>query len=155
MDKQLKKEICGKFNRAMRDREAGGRALRLKIQGTTHEARYAAWDEKRSYGTDTRWILLAYGLIKGIPYKAIERAVGERNSAYPYVIAEAAREVAGVRLSGDAILAWLEGSPLPENIFEETAPSPEVKPSVPEVKPVQAPKAGLFSGLKRIFGAAT
>lgn len=158
MTKQQKKEVRRKFSQAMVVREAGGKDLRKKIQNTSHQERYDAWNEKRAYGLDTRWILLAYGFVKGIPYKAIEAKTGERNEAYAFAICEASKEATGLTLNGNAVVAWLDGLPVTEEVLETPdvpAEPAKAEPSVVASPPQPEAKTGFVAGLKRLFGVAS
>lgn len=158
--KAQKKSARHAFNKALAVREAESKTICEKIRSSSDMARWHAWTEKRSYGEGTRELLLASGFVKGIPYKAIEAKVGERNGIGAYEIRLAAENYADVLLDGNGVVAWLEGVK-PEAIFAE----PEVlkpvvvKPAPAVVAPVAAPEppkseTGLIAGIKRLFGAA-
>lgn len=64
--KQLKSEIkCA---------AAEGRACRQKINESSGSERNQWWEQKRSIGSDTRSLLIAYGLLRGMPYERMERS---------------------------------------------------------------------------------
>ena len=149
MEAKQKREIRRQFNVALREREQRSREIRAKIRTSTGDDRYNAWDEKRSYGSDTRWIQLAYGFLKGIPYNAIEPNYREGNGAWPAVIALAAKDVTGLRLNGDALLAWLDGMPSDAPKVEVTIPLKVEAPKPVPVAAAEAPKPGFFA---RLFG---
>lgn len=50
-----------------------GRACRQKINATRGKERDGWWNEKRSVGEGARNALLAYGLLRGVPYERMER----------------------------------------------------------------------------------
>jgi hypothetical protein len=123
--KQQKKSARRAFNSALALREAESKVICKKIHESCGMDRWAAWNDKRSYGNETRALLLASGFVKGIPYKAIEAKVGERNAIGASDILWAASALAGIALEGNAIVAWLEGAK-PETIFAEPAAVPVV-----------------------------
>lgn len=93
-----------------------GRAARKVIQATTHEARYAAWNEKRAVGEAARIAMLAYAFARGVPYRVVEPTAREKPADYGRTPAEWRREFAS-RIAVwmdydhppvDALLAWLE-----------------------------------------------
>ena len=49
-----------------------GRTLRAKIQAAAGPERHALWNEKRAIGRKARVSLLAYGFLRGVPYRRIE-----------------------------------------------------------------------------------
>ena len=60
----------------------GKRALKPFRRPETGPERYHLWDQKRDVGTDSRYLLLALGLVRGIPYTRIERKADTLPSAY-------------------------------------------------------------------------
>lgn len=154
MEAKQKREIRRQFNVALREREHTSKDICAKIRASTGRARYDAWDEKRSYGSNTRWIHLAYGFLKGLPYAAIEAKTGENNNAYPQAIVGAAKDVTGLDLNGEAIMTWLIGEPLAPEVSKLEVRIP-LKVETPKPAPVAAvpvePKPGF---LARLFGRA-
>lgn len=54
-----------------------GADCRKRIHETRSDERHYWWQEKRSLGDATRHFLLAYGLLRGIAYEAMERTCRE------------------------------------------------------------------------------
>lgn len=67
------------------------------------------WEEKRSFGSLTRSLLLAYALLRGRPYDSCEKKCGEGNRPSLTTIAENTRRL-GQEVSEEAVKAWLTGS---------------------------------------------
>lgn len=59
--------------------EAEAMSLRKQINRLTGEKRCPVWERKRALGTYTREHLVAYGLLRRIPYQKIEQKVGKEN----------------------------------------------------------------------------
>ena len=72
-----------KIRRELKDRQAASQAIRAKINQTSDQERYDLWDEKREYGAVTRDLLLAYALLRGVPYCAVESKCREDNAPHP------------------------------------------------------------------------
>ncbi len=157
--KAQKKSARHAFNKALALREAESKVICKKIQESSGRDRYDAWNEKRSYGDDTRGLLLASGFVRGIPYKVIEAKVGERREAYAFQIVDAAKRYADIALDGNAVVDWLEGVK-PEKLFAEPEPvvaAPVMVAPAPVAAPVPEPPksaTGFVAGIKRLFGAA-
>lgn len=49
-----------------------GRRTRKFIHNSSHQKRYRHWVVKRAIGQEARYHLLAYGLLRGVPYEVIE-----------------------------------------------------------------------------------
>lgn len=62
---------------------ASGRWARQKISKNHKEQRTEWWQVKRHLGKDTRHHLIAYGLLRNTPYKAIERHFRKNNGPDP------------------------------------------------------------------------
>jgi hypothetical protein len=77
----LKSQICN----AARE----GQAIRSQIQATRAQERDALWNQKRAVGRRTRYLLLAYGYRRGVPYRRIETRCREGNDPQWYVLADA------------------------------------------------------------------
>ena len=69
---QLKSEI-----KAVADE---GRACRQKINASKGLERDHWWNEKRAVGDGARGLLIAYGLLRGMPYERMERHCREEPS---------------------------------------------------------------------------
>jgi len=70
----------------IKDLAAEGRALRGRIQQTRGLERHALWNEKRSVGAKARITLLAYGFLRGMPYRRIEAHWHEDGLLVPSVL---------------------------------------------------------------------
>lgn len=67
-----KKNKYPEIQNELRERQAASQAIRQKIHQSSGRERYDLWDEKRSYGSVTRALLLAYALLRGVPYRVVE-----------------------------------------------------------------------------------
>jgi hypothetical protein len=56
----------------LRSRQAESQAIRKQIHATSGLDRYNLWAKKRAYGSDTRYLLLAYAFLRGMPYRVCE-----------------------------------------------------------------------------------
>lgn len=113
MDKAVRLEVRSR----LRQRETGSRALRKAIHESSGMDRWYAWQEKRSFGRETRHLLLAYAFLRGVPYARAEPKCGDTNG--PSILDIVA--VAGTHgpASVDAVRAWLDGTPLPQAVAAE------------------------------------
>lgn len=89
----------------LREREAHSRDIRKQIHAASGMDCWYLWTEKRSYGADTRHILLAYGFVRGLPYHVCEGKCGEGNG--PSVSTIHAIVNAHKAVSLDDVRAWL------------------------------------------------
>lgn len=76
----------------------------------TGPARAALWTEKRSAGSEARYLMLAYGALRGRAYKQIEPKCAEGNEPVASWIAYHLKD-AGITEA--QIKGWLAGKPLP------------------------------------------
>lgn len=95
----LKAKICGYQHVSHR--------LRNRINRLEGDRRHAGQLTKRELGTHTRSHLLAYGFLRGIPYRQIERHHGEGNAPDPQRILEIAR---------DGLYTWQQRDLTVENV---------------------------------------
>jgi len=66
-----------------------GRSIHTKIQACRGDARHALWNEKRALGRRARYLLLAYGYLRGIPYRRIEPRCHRDNDAQAHPLIDA------------------------------------------------------------------
>jgi hypothetical protein len=57
--------------------QAAGESLHRRIRKSSGPKRNALWNEKRRLGSYNREHLIAYGLLRGIPYERIERCADD------------------------------------------------------------------------------
>lgn len=57
--------------------QAAGETIAHRIKKVSGKQRWRSWDEKRRLGRYNREHLIAYGLLRGIPYTRIERCAKE------------------------------------------------------------------------------
>lgn len=104
----MKKHV--KFQKIQDDikgRALQSREIRKTINASSGLARWAAWQDKRAYGRDTRHLLLAYGMVRGLPYLACEPKCGEDNKPSPSAIVAHAKDH-GIELDIEAVKTWLK-----------------------------------------------
>jgi hypothetical protein len=53
--------------------QASGNTITSRISGSEKERKNQLWNQKRQLGTHCRYHLVAYGLLRGVPYDQIER----------------------------------------------------------------------------------
>lgn len=68
----LKKQQLLTLKAMIKGLAEGGSRARAFIHAAKGDKRYRRWDEKRAIGLEARYHLLAYGLLRGIPYDIIE-----------------------------------------------------------------------------------
>jgi hypothetical protein len=56
----------------LRQREASSREMRQCINDSSGLERWQAWQDKRTFGADTRALLLTYAILRGMPYRVVE-----------------------------------------------------------------------------------
>ena len=61
---------------------AEGRRTRDFIARSKGNERYANWNVKRSIGVEARYHLIAYGLLRGLPYSIIEPNSGKKSEYF-------------------------------------------------------------------------
>jgi hypothetical protein len=81
----------------IKDLAQQGRALRARIQTTKGPERHALWNEKRAIGRKARVSLLAYGFLRGVPYRAIEPRRNDDGLPIPSVLLGAWAGDLGIR----------------------------------------------------------
>jgi hypothetical protein len=57
----------------LRGFHAAGHSISRRISKSEKERKNRLWDNKRSLGTHCRYHLVAYGLLRGVPYHQIEQ----------------------------------------------------------------------------------
>jgi len=141
---EIKKSICEREHLSRTD-------LRAAIRNSSGEERWTAWAEKRRYGHDTRHLLLAYGMLRGLPYVVCEPKCDEFNAPSVTGIQTAAK-LHGHTLEIDTIRAWLSAQQAGTEAVKETPAAPIPSPALetPVVIPAAVPgKPGIFA---RMFG---
>lgn len=157
MNKEERIAIRKLFSQALVERQEASQKICEEIRSSADIERYDAWDRKRGYGYDTRHILLAYGMFKGLPYSAIEKKTREDNPPAVHFIRWYAESVAGIKLGEDVVTRWLGGERFNAAEYFGQPETPPVAPQVSQVddwkpEPVK-PKGGLVSGLKSVLKA--
>ena len=66
----------------IKELQSAGEALRRRIQKSSGLKRHSLWQQKRALGEYSRYHLVAYGLLRGIPYDRIEKC-SENNRPNP------------------------------------------------------------------------
>lgn len=102
-----KKNKYPEIQKELRERQTESQAIRQKINQSSGRERYDLWDEKRDYGDHTRDVLLAYALLRKVPYLVVEGKCREGNEASAHAIQCAAVRF-GHELTKEQIQAWLE-----------------------------------------------
>jgi hypothetical protein len=62
----------------IKSRETASKGIRKLIQGSSGMERHGHWLDKRSYGYDTRCLLLLYAMLRGKPRCTLERKYGDQ-----------------------------------------------------------------------------
>jgi len=105
-----KKNKYPEIQNELRERQAASQAIRQKIHQSSGRDRYDLWDEKRSYGSVTRALLLAYALLRGVPYRVVEPKSDPHTMWWvPGAIEREAARFEHV-LTKEQIKAWLAAS---------------------------------------------
>lgn len=96
----------------LKDRQAASQAIGARIRESKGLERWALWEEKREYGRDTRWLLMVYAFLRGIPFLVVERHSTFRvydnwaASIHAKRLAELI-EARGLECDNEKIVAWL------------------------------------------------
>lgn len=95
---------------------ARGREYNARIRGSSGAERHALRVEKSGVGYSARVCLLAYALLRGLPYRAQEPSGGVLRSHLLDAVEESAKRhvPSGSPPSEESILAWVSAAPLVE-----------------------------------------
>ena len=96
------------LQRIIKERQAASRRLGEAIHRVRGLERHALRLEKRSYGKDTRSILLAYAMLRGEAYTNVERTCVRAPS--PSAIADVVRQYAAIEDATEEVKRWLKSS---------------------------------------------
>ena len=96
------------IRRIIIERQAASRRLNEAIHHTKGLERHALRLEKRSHGEATRSILLAYAMLRGVPYERVERSCRRAPSAS--AIAEVTRQHVPSEDAVEEVKRWLRSS---------------------------------------------
>jgi hypothetical protein len=98
----------------LKTREIASREIRKQIHAASGMDRWHLWNEKRDYGRETRDTLLAYGFLRGLPYRACEPKCGDHNPPSITGILSVARfYVPETGMDEAVIKSWLEAGEQP------------------------------------------
>jgi len=95
---------------------AKGVSLKPFRRPETGQMRYTLWDNKRLEGDTARYLMLAYGALRGRTYKSMEANCGPENGPSVWNILQAIEEYGGPAAGSwtrAAVTAWLAGGPAP------------------------------------------
>lgn len=120
-------------------RVTGKKALKAFRRPETGLERYGLWGEKRSVGYEARMKLLAYGMLRGLPYLCIEKKCHDLNKPSAYAL----RSYLAIYLTKEqmalfpesAIKAWLEGGEAPKLPRDPKPEEPVKEPKVEAERP--------------------
>ena len=96
------------LQRIIKERQAASRRLGEAIHRVSGLERHALRLEKRSYGAQTRSILLAYAMLRGKTYASVERSCVR--AASPSAIADVVRQHAVIEDAIEEVKRWLKSS---------------------------------------------
>jgi hypothetical protein len=91
----------------LRTREQESRAIRKQIHESSGLERWGFWRDKRSYGCETRDLLLGYAFLRGRPYRTVEAKTLPNSGPYPTRI-QRCLQARGHVVDVEAIEQWLE-----------------------------------------------
>lgn len=94
----------------LRQREAHSKSIHQRIRETSGEERMKLWEEKRSYGLDTRFLLLYYAMLRGMPRQVCEPKYRPRWD-FAWGMGHHAKRL-GHTYDVDAFAAWLSPKPV-------------------------------------------
>ena len=100
----------------IKTRQAHSQGIHKQIQATHGDERARLWEKKREYGTKTRWILLGYAFLRGVPYRVVEKT--RRHSWDNDLDVHRALKELGFEASREDIKAWFQVAP---KVEEEVA----------------------------------
>jgi hypothetical protein len=124
----------------IRGLQAAGTSLHNRIRKAKGPKRNELWNEKRRLGCYNREHLIAYGLLRGVPYRSIERCAKENRP-------DAQRVFELMRTHGD----WKVARELTVDRVKELLEPPEPSPteSLPPTSPT--PPEGLLQRARRLL----
>jgi hypothetical protein len=96
------------IKRIIQERQAASSRLGEACRRVRGLARHALRLEKRAYGEETRSILLAYAMLRGVPYERVERTCTRAPS--PSAIADVVRQHATSEDVVEEVKRWLRSS---------------------------------------------
>lgn len=129
----------------IRGLQAAGISIHNRIRKAKGPKRNRLWDEKRRLGCYNREHLIAYGLLRGIPYGRIEKCAKENQP-------DAAKVFELMRLHGDWKVARELTVERVKELLTPSAPQPEPSPteSSPPTSPTPQPE-GLLQRARRLL----
>jgi len=105
---------------SIRSRQDESRAIRARIHASSGMDRWYVWQEKRSYGHDTRTELLTYAMLRGVPYLACEKKCEDGNHPSSSSISAVAKFY-GHEVTPEQVRTWLDHSAVQEGPATEVA----------------------------------
>lgn len=156
-----KKVILARFSVELKKRETASREIRKQIHASSGMDRWHLWNEKREYGSTTRYILLARAIIRGMPYAAAEKKSdrGIHIEGLARTIKEFAPEIAPF-FTPEFVRAWyVDGASakVPGEAYQNVLPAavPSEIPTEPGIAPApKVKKSGVLGFIKRLAGVA-
>lgn len=121
----------------LRGFHAAGTTISSRISRSEKERKHKLWDAKRELGSHCRYHLVAYGLLRGVPYDQIEKCATQ-NKLNPKVVLEIMLAHADWKQRKGLDLAKVESL-----LTVTFVPVPNVSPSLPVtavVSPLAAPE---------------
>lgn len=122
------KEAILKLRNEVKQCTTAGRAIGEKIRQAKGLDRYQLWNAKRSLGDGARYVFLAYGCLRCMPYARIEQKTRKDNGPSPTYITsaiwEALDEAQKPAWPRERVQAWLKGEAWPvaaETVSTEVA----------------------------------
>jgi hypothetical protein len=88
----------------LKSRQAESQDIRKRIHAASGMDRWELWQEKRRYGSETRDLLLAYGFLRGMPYRVIE---AKTDSGPSCTLIQRCLAAHGHEVAPEAIKTWL------------------------------------------------
>ena len=103
-----KKSKYPEIQAELRQREAESRAIRKQIHESSGLDRWNFWNDKRELGSNTRYVLLAYAFLRGMPYAVCEIKCEYANRPAPHSLQNFLLH-RGHDVSLDVIKNWFKG----------------------------------------------
>ena len=73
------KQAISSTREGIKVNETESREIRKKIHASKGKERWDLWIDKRELGDQTRYMLLAYAFLRGVPYQIVEQKCGVGN----------------------------------------------------------------------------
>lgn len=119
---------------------AEGSTITQRISRSKLERKHNLWNAKRALGTYARHHMIAYGLLRGIPYERIERCA-PNNAPDPQYVLKIMQDHDGMKHTLEQVKSLLTVPSAAAEVVAASEPSSQAT-----AKPAPGPRAALGKG---------